>query len=201
MPNHRERMYGESSERLRTGSEEDADPDPRSQSGAGVLVEEIPPMGRPRNREELLSRPEWQLAHRVAASRGFCKSEFLPRFLLYVCEQYLLGETQEITEQRIGTQIFNRSMGYNPGEDNIVRSYARLLRKRLDEYFDGDGRDEPMRIVVPRGGYVPAFPSSAVTEADVSETDVQEEDRGDIFSETPDVVTGVPPGKADHVSV
>ena len=106
---------------------------------------------------ELTTRPEWKLACRVAASKGIHKSELLPRFLLYVCEQQLMGKAHEISEQRIGTQIFNRPRDYNPGEDNIVRSYARMLRKRLDEYFEGQGSGEPIRIVIPRGGYVPVF--------------------------------------------
>src|SRR5580692_9328559 len=110
-------------------------------------------------REDLQSRAEWQLALRIAASKGLCKSNFLPNFLLYICEQHLIGNSQEITEQRIGTKIFHRASNYNPGEDNIVRSYARLLRKRLDEYFEQEGRDEPVRLIVPRGGYVPIFES------------------------------------------
>src|SRR5580658_4421716 len=115
--------------------------------------------------EELLSRQEWQLACRVAASKGLSKSERLPQFLLYVCELQLLGRAHEITEQRIGTQIFNRPANYNPGEDNIVRSYARLLRKRLDVYFEGEGREESMRIMIPRGAYVPVFRSSGMQPA------------------------------------
>ncbi len=110
-------------------------------------------------REDLQSRAEWQLALRIAASKGLCKSNFLPNFLLYICEQHLIGNSQEITEQRIGTKIFHRASNYNPGEDNIVRSYARLLRKRLDEYFEQEGREEPVRLIVPRGGYVPIFES------------------------------------------
>jgi hypothetical protein len=109
------------------------------------------------DQEKLASKPEWQLACQVAASKGLGKSELLPRFLLYVCEHYLLGSEHEITEQRIGIRIFNRPSDYNPGEDNIVRSYARLLRKRLDVYFDNEGSDATMRISVPRGGYLPCF--------------------------------------------
>jgi hypothetical protein len=156
MPNPRARSPGERSGEFRTRPDGAAGSGPHSWGRAGVLVEDLSGM----NSEEFLAREEWQLACRVGASKGLCKSELLPKFLLYVCEQYLLGNTQEITEQRIGIQIFNRSTDYNPGEDNIVRSYARLLRKRLDEYFDGEGRDEPMRIIIPRGGYVPVFYSS-----------------------------------------
>jgi hypothetical protein len=131
-------------------SEESAAPDP----GYDVrLANDQAVIGRP----DLQSRAEWQLALRIAASKGFCKSSFLPIFLLYICEQHLIGNTQEITEQRIGTKIFHRASNYNPGEDNIVRSYARLLRKRLDEYFEQEGRVEAVRLIVPRGGYVPIF--------------------------------------------
>jgi hypothetical protein len=112
-------------------------------------------------KDDLQSRAEWQLALRIAASKGLCKSNFLPNFLLYICEQHLIGNTQEVSEQRIGTKIFHRASNYNPGEDNIVRSYARMLRKRLDEYFEQEGRDEPVRLIVPRGGYVPIFESRA----------------------------------------
>jgi len=112
-------------------------------------------------RQHLQTRAEWQLALRIAASKGLSKSSFLPNFLLYICEQHLLGNTQEITEQRIGTKIFHRASNYNPGEDNIVRSYARLLRKRLDEYFLHEGCEEPIRLIIPRGGYIPIFESRA----------------------------------------
>jgi hypothetical protein len=135
-----------------------------SPNGIGVLEAELPQMPgthgetqREKEADSLLFLPEWQLACRVAASKGFNRSELLSQFLLYVCEQQLLGKTNEITEHRIGIQIFNRPMDYNPGEDNIVRSYARLLRKRLDAYFAGEGVDEPMRLAIPRGGYVPIF--------------------------------------------
>ena len=101
--------------------------------------------------------PRWLTAKRVAASRRFVKSKFLAHFLIYICEKHLLEQTDEITEQRIGEQVFRRPAGYNPGEDNIVRNYARLLRGRLEEYFAGEGKGETIRIVVPRGGYVPLF--------------------------------------------
>src|SRR5271154_2009540 len=93
--------------------------------------------------------PRWHVAKRVAASKGFAKSKFLISFILYICEKYLLDQTSEITEQLIGEHVFRRPQGYNPGEDNIVRNYARLLRQRLDEYFNSEGIDETIRIAVP----------------------------------------------------
>jgi len=117
----------------------------------------------------LSSQVEWQLACRVAASKGLSKSELLPRFLLFVCEQQLLGKGREITEHRIGVQIFNRPTDYDPGEDNIVRSYARTLRKRLDAYFENEGAKESLRISIPSGGYVPSFEPVALSSSPMVE--------------------------------
>jgi hypothetical protein len=104
---------------------------------------------------------EWHLACRVAASKRLCKSDLLPRFLLYICEQTLTGNADNISEQRIGVHIFNRPTDYSPGEDNIVRSYARTLRSRMEEFFKSEGSHEPLRILIPRGGYVPIFVANA----------------------------------------
>src|SRR5262249_34846146 len=46
---------------------------------------------------------------------------------------------------------------YNPAEDNVVRTYARQLRKRLDSYFAAEGKDEAIVIDIPRGKYIPRF--------------------------------------------
>lgn len=106
---------------------------------------------------EDLKRPEWLLVRRIVASPHFVRSAFLTNFLLYVCDRKLRSRESEITEYQIGTHALGRPDNYHPGEDNIVRNYARLLRKRLEEYFEEDGKHEPIQIVIPRGQYVPLF--------------------------------------------
>jgi len=69
----------------------------------------------------------------------------------------LTGRRLEINEQQIGIGVFGRSPAYSPGEDSIVRSQARLLRQRLEEYFRTTGKFEPVRITIPKGSYVPLF--------------------------------------------
>lgn len=100
---------------------------------------------------------QWQLAERIACSRCFSRSQFLSKFLLYVCGRKLQNRVREITEQQIGVAVFGRPIGYDCGEDNIVRNYARTLRRRLDEYFETEGLDEIWRVSIPRGGYTPVF--------------------------------------------
>ena len=110
----------------------------------------------------LVNDPRWQLAQRIVESPQFNKSPRLAKFLLYIVAKSLEGRPGEVTEQQIGVQVFGRSPGYRTVDDNIVRSYARLLRKRLSEYFARDGIDHPMRIEIPLGGYLPAFIGEAL---------------------------------------
>lgn len=95
--------------------------------------------------------------NRILASRNFNKAPLLAAFLSYVCEASLADKNVRITEQNIGVKVFRRPTDYDPGEDNIVRNYARQLRKRLEDYYFQEGKDEALRIEIPRGGYMPVF--------------------------------------------
>lgn len=101
--------------------------------------------------------PRWQLAERIAKSRSIGRSQLLSKFLLHICIRHLRDETSELTERRIGVEVFGRTEHYDSTDDNIVRNYARILRKRIDEYFATEGWNEELRLEIPRGGYVPVF--------------------------------------------
>ena len=112
----------------------------------------------------LTEDPRWQLAQRIVASKSFAKSALLSKFLLYICDRALCGRTDEISEHQIGVHVFVRRPGYNPGEDNIVRNYARQLRQRLDHYFEEEGKSEELRIGIPLGKYIPVFSTNLLPE-------------------------------------
>jgi len=99
----------------------------------------------------------WEVVQRVAASASFHRSPRLRELLVYICERSLQNRTEELREQAIGCGVFGRKPDYNPGEDNIVRVEVRQLRKRLEEYFATEGKDEPYLILIPKGAYVPVF--------------------------------------------
>src|ERR1700722_4976898 len=77
----------------------------------------------------------WQLALRIAASGSLGRSQLLSDFLLYIVDRSIQGRTDQITEQHIGVVVFGRTEDYDSNEDNIVRSYARKLRTRIEGYF------------------------------------------------------------------
>lgn len=126
-------------------------------SKAGRPGHSSPPSRIRPPRAAIADDPRWQLVLRIAESHSLGKSPRLAEFLRYVCDRQIRGRDDEITEQQIGVKVFGRSEGYNSNDDNIVRNYARMLRKRLEDYFRKEGRDEPLILSVPRGGYIPVF--------------------------------------------
>lgn len=120
------------------------------------------------------------LMRRVVSSSTFEKSPKLRAFLLYVCRCALDNEPAAATEQQIGIHVFGRPPGYNPNEDNIVRSQARLLRLKLEHHFACEGNLEPVVITIPKGRYLPAFekrPDSSAVQRPESTVDVQTRSR------------------------
>ena len=99
----------------------------------------------------------WELVLRVADSVYFCKGPKLRAFLLYVCENSILGRLENVREQLIGAKVFGRAVDYDLSDDNIVRVEARELRKRLEAYFANEGQSESLVIEIPKGAYVPIF--------------------------------------------
>jgi len=94
---------------------------------------------------------------RILASRGFVTAGRLSRLLRHVVERTLAGETDQLKEYSVGMEVFDRDDKYDPRVDSIVRVEAGRLRSRLDEYYNGDGAADRVRISLPRGGYVAVF--------------------------------------------
>lgn len=62
-----------------------------------------------------------------------------------------------ISELELGCNALGRRADFNPNEDNIVRVQVRQLRKKLEDFFNTEGRDEPVILTIPKGSYVPCF--------------------------------------------
>src|SRR5215213_5811144 len=94
---------------------------------------------------------------RVLASPPFQSAPQLAVFLTFVVEKRLAGEAASIKGYTIATQALGRPEDFDPQADPIVRVEAGRLRRVLAAYYEGPGRADPVRILVPRGGYVPSF--------------------------------------------
>ncbi len=57
-------------------------------------------------------------------------------------------------------EVFGRRPDHDLTRDSIVRTEASRLRARLREYYTGEGKDDPLIIELPKGGYVPVLRQS-----------------------------------------
>ncbi len=93
----------------------------------------------------------------ILASREFIHAERLSAFLSYVVRNSIEGPREGLKESVIGTEVFGRPPGYDPKAEPIVRTEARRLRARMEEYYSHQDRWYRVRISIPKGSYAAIF--------------------------------------------
>ncbi|MFC6489521.1 hypothetical protein ACFP9U_16305, partial [Nitratireductor sp. GCM10026969] len=94
---------------------------------------------------------------KLLASEHFRASERNKRFLKFVVEETVAGRAARIKAFTVAVDVFGRDSNFDASVDPIVRIAAGHLRRALDEYYATHGRDDPVRIALPLGTYVPTF--------------------------------------------
>lgn len=113
----------------------------------------------------LLGNPDDELSiyekreelRRILQSRYFSHSPRKTRFLTFVAEQSFQGNSGKLNEYLIGSEVYARGANFDQQKDPIVRVQAHEIRRLLKSYYEAEGRDSPLRMELPSGGYVPVF--------------------------------------------
>ncbi|WP_311044393.1 adenylate cyclase [Rhizobium bangladeshense] len=113
-----------------------------------------------RQLERVISSPEFPGVGRAAA------------FLRYVVSETLAGRGNRIKAYSIAIEVFGRDTGFTQ-DDPVVRIEAGRLRRSLERYYLVAGQHDPIRIDIPKGGYVPTFTWSCPASADTRNEDVE----------------------------
>ena len=128
----------------------------RSQAGEHPGKESFAPFSTLLEEKEELER--------VLQYPPISRSSNLVRFLSFICNKYFEGEGDEIRERTVAVEALGRKEStFDSHADPIVRVAARDLRKKLSEYYENEGRDHPLHIVLPRGRYIPQFVRNPAT--------------------------------------
>lgn len=93
----------------------------------------------------------------ILSSQTFARTERLRTFLKFVVEHEQLGLAHQLKGYTIGVDVFSRDGVLDPGVDALVRVQAGKLRRLLNLYYADEGRNDPVRIRIPLGGYVPVY--------------------------------------------
>lgn len=94
---------------------------------------------------------------RILGSPEFVSGKKVSQFLHYVVEHYLNGHSGSIKQYTIAVDALWYGADFDPTTNPTVRIVARRLRRTLDQYYSAQGIEDPIRIDIPKGRYIPVF--------------------------------------------
>ena len=107
-----------------------------------------------------------ELAAGLRARHALGRSPGLNRLFDYLAECAQAGMRPK--EFEVAAAVFGRDSGFDGGQDASVRVAVHRLRRKLDDFYAGPGREEPARLTIPKGEYrmvVEERPMAAVAAA------------------------------------
>jgi len=114
------------------------------------------------------SEVEEQL-QRILADPSFQSAPKLSALLCYLVERTQAGQIDDLKAVAIAKAVFSRDDSFDAQTDTIVRVEAGRLRRRLAQYYEGTGLNDPLVIDIPKGAYTTRF-SEPATPASESES-------------------------------
>lgn len=94
---------------------------------------------------------------RVLQSSAFRNAHTLQQLLQFLVAQAYSTDREKLKEYTIGVEAFSRPQDFDPKTDPIVRVQTHRLRQKLKEYYETDGRHDPILIDIPKGHYLPTL--------------------------------------------
>jgi len=108
---------------------------------------------------------------RILASDVFARSERARDLLRYLIEQDLAGHADRLKGFSIAVDVFGKDAAFDPSQDTVVRVQAGRLRELLEHYYAGPGSSDPLRVLIPRGSYVPDYVVPEIAEVEGVDAD------------------------------
>jgi hypothetical protein len=93
----------------------------------------------------------------ILSSKAFRASKRCKKFLSYIIERTLEGQTELLKERTLGVELCHRLPTYMTGEDPVVRLTAAEVRRRLLQFYTTEALSPEVRIEIPVGSYIPEF--------------------------------------------
>jgi adenylate cyclase len=113
----------------------------------------------PRARRDAQRSPDEIRAYlaRLLGTAAFQASPRRRQLLAHVVDRMLAGQGDRLKAFDLALSVLGRDERFDPQNDPIVRIEVGRLRRDLERYYLAAGRDDPIRITIPKGHYVPAF--------------------------------------------
>jgi TolB-like protein len=111
-----------------------------------------------------------QQIEKILLSPRFKETTRSRRFLEFIVQEALTGNSADLKENVVGVSVFDRSADYDPRLDSIVRVEAGRLRTKLNDYYAQEGRDDRLIVALPKGSYAPEFAWRVQAQSDPAST-------------------------------
>jgi hypothetical protein len=108
-----------------------------------------------------LTEEHAQLLRRILASHQFAHADILKRILRYLVDRSADPDAPPPKEYELAVNAMGRPSSFDPRTDPIVRVSVGSIRERLSAYFGTEGREEPLRMEIPKGQYRVVFTPGA----------------------------------------
>jgi hypothetical protein len=127
----------------------------------GNTAEIIDSQERSAGAQEVVASQVQKALSEIFKSTSFRTSRQSQQLLQYIVDQTLAGHAELLKERVIGAEVFGRPPDYDTNEDPIVRGRAAEVRKRLAQYYVGEGHRCSIRIELSPGSYHASFSDSS----------------------------------------
>lgn len=94
---------------------------------------------------------------KILQSKAFRTSEVHRNLLQYLASKSLGGEGNDLKEYTIGLDVFAKPDSYDPRQESVVRMHVSRLRQKLADYYRWEGKEDPIFVDVPKGGFKVVF--------------------------------------------
>jgi hypothetical protein len=111
---------------------------------------------------------------RVLQSATFRNASTLQQLFQFLAAKTIAGELDALKEYTIGVEALGRKQDFDPKTDPIVRVQSHRLRLKLKEYYEVEGRHDPILIQIPKGHYLPSFEAVTASIADLTHSSTAE---------------------------
>ena len=96
-----------------------------------------------------------QQLERILNDPLFSESRILKRFLGFIVNETLEGNSNRLKEYTIAVNVLDKPRDFKPQENGIVRIHAGRLRRALSHFYEDKGAKDDIQIYIPKGKYVP----------------------------------------------
>jgi len=99
------------------------------------------------------TRDEAEEIQAVLSSEALSGAPGLARLFRYLCSNHFSENRSVLNEYRIGVEALGRPADFDPSKNSSVRVEAHRLRGKLRAYYETEGANHPIKIILEEGHY------------------------------------------------